>query len=64
MTPEQRAKWAALLRGGAQMLDDPKKWEEFKDRFGLAATQSLFELAKQRGMDPELVELVKRNLGL
>jgi hypothetical protein len=57
-------RWAALLRGGAELLESREKRLEFKARFGDAAAEAAVKLLVRGGVDPQLIELIRKDLGL
>ena len=45
-------------------MESREKRLEFKERFGVAACNTLFKQLQQRGIDPQLLELIRRDLEL
>ncbi|HKY36477.1 MAG TPA: hypothetical protein VJN18_11095 [Polyangiaceae bacterium] len=64
MAPFDPIRLAALLRGGAELLESREARLAFKARFGEATTRTVFQLLEKRGVNPELLELIRRDLGL
>lgn len=54
----------SFLRGAADILESREKRLAFKQRFGEAAARTVFEQLKRRGINPELIELIKKDLEL
>lgn len=59
-----RVSLAELLRAAAFLIENPDKWEEFKQRFSLATCQAAVGFAEKSGLPPELVVKLKRDLGI
>lgn len=56
--------WAGLLRGGAELLESREARLRFKEQFGHASAQAVFKLLSRSGVDPQLLELIRKDLGL
>ena len=55
---------AGFLRGAADMCESQEKRREFKAKFGEAAARTVFEQLRRRGIDPQLLELIRKDLDL
>lgn len=64
MTQFDPKRWIDILRGAADLMESREKRLEFKERFGVAACNTLFKQLQQRGIDPQLLELIRRDLEL
>ena len=64
MTGFDPERWAALLRGGAELLESREKRLAFKEKFGAAAAETAVKLLVRGGVDPQLIELIRKDLGL
>lgn len=55
---------AVLLHGAAELCESREKRLAFKQQFGEAAARTVFEQLRRRGINPELLELIRKDLEL
>lgn len=62
--PLDKVPWAQALRAAAFLIENPDKWPEFREKFGLACARVAVGLAERHGLPSETLAKLKKDLGL
>jgi hypothetical protein len=56
--------WSQALRAAAFLMENPDRWPEFREKFGLACARVAVGLAEKHGLPSAQLAQLKRDLGL